>query len=88
MVDSAVYLEIIVEAIHQGLYNERMLQWDNTTDRAIFFHMYEKKADIKSTANYFGLEENFIKERIKDIVSNFNKQNEASNDESFSQSGR
>ncbi len=59
MANGFTYLEQIVEAIHNGNFNESMLHWSDGTDRAIIFYMYKNKASIQDAAETFGFEEDF-----------------------------
>ena len=88
MANNYLFLEQIVSAIHKGEFNEMIDQWSYGTDRAIINYMYKEKADIKKAADYYGCEEDFIKNRIRYIVSSFDKLNENQNHESFSKRGR
>ena len=50
--------------------------------------MFKEKADIKKTAEDLGFDEEFIKNRIKRIVSKYDVLCDFSNHESFSRRGR
>ncbi len=80
--------ESIIEAIHRGAFNEIVRRWDIGTDRSIIGYMFKEKADIKKTAEDLGFDEEFIKNRIKRIVSKYDVLCDFSNHESFSRRGR
>lgn len=88
MPNSFMYYEQVVHAIHQGEFNAMMLKWQDGTDRAIIFYMYNKQVNIEEVAKYLGFEEDFIKKRIKNIVSYYDKLYDLPNHESFSKTGR
>lgn len=68
-----LYFEQILEAIYKGEFNEMMRHWTMGTDCAIVNYLYKTKCSIKELVSYFGLEENFIKERIKYIAQYYDK---------------
>lgn len=88
MQNSFVDFEQVVNAIHQGEFNEMMLHWRDGTDRAIIFYMFNEQANIDKVAEDLGLDEDFIRKRINRVVFYYDSQNEFQNHESFSRRGR
>lgn len=88
MLNNFIYYEQIVHAIHQGEFNAMMLKWQDGTDRAIVFYMFKEQANIAKVAKDLGFEEDFIKKRIKNIVSYYDRLYDLPNHESFTKTGR
>ncbi len=79
------FFEDVVEAIKNGYYNEFAQMWHDANDRAIIFYMNKNKADVKDVVEYFGMAEEDVKERIKNIALYCDRlSNNVVNHESFS----
>ncbi len=83
-----MFFEQILDNIYNGEFNEIMKSWTNGTDLAIINYLFQKKASIQETAEYFGIEKKEIKERIQNILYIYDQINEEKTHESFSKRSR